>query len=178
MGSIEVICGGMFSGKTEELLRRMKRARIAKLQTDLFKPDIDTRYDDSRVVSHNNQKGAATPVGTAKEILEMIDYRVEVVGIDEAQFFDESLIEICNQLADRGVRVILAGLDMDFAGRPFGPMPHLLAIADAVTKLHAICTQCGDDACRSYRLSNQKDVVAIGANDTYEARCRRCASQS
>lgn len=174
MGSIEIICGGMFSGKTEELLRRIKRARIAKLQIILVKPDIDTRYDDTRVVSHNQQAGDAVPVRSARDILTLIDHRTEVVGIDEAQFFDEELASVCDEMANRGIRVIAAGLDMDFAGRPFGAIPHLLAIADQVSKLHAICTKCGDDACRSKRLTDQKDVVALGANDTYEARCRRC----
>ncbi len=164
----------MFSGKTEELLRRMKRARIARLETMLFKPEIDTRYDASRVVSHSELKGDAIPVSNAADILGLVDDRTEVVGVDEAQFFQNDLADICNELANRGMRVVVAGLDMDFAGRPFGSIPSLLAIADRVSKLHAICTKCGDDACRSQRLTDQKDVVALGADDTYEARCRRC----
>ena len=164
----------MFSGKTEELLRRMKRARIARLQVVLFKPEVDTRYDVSKVVSHSKLASDAIPVANASQILKFTDDRTEVVGIDEAQFFGEDLSDVCNELADKGMRVIVAGLDMDFAGRPFGPIPHLLATAEKVSKLRAICTKCGDEACRSQRLTNEKDVVALGADDAYEARCRKC----
>lgn len=154
----------------------MKRARIAKLQTVLFKPEMDTRYDTSRVVSHDRIKEDAIPIAHSSDILQHVDDRTEVIGIDEAQFFETDLTDICNELANRGMRVVVAGLDMDFAGRPFGSIPSLLAVADRVSKLHAICTQCGDDACRSKRLTDQKDIVALGADDTYEARCRRCFS--
>jgi len=164
----------MFSGKTEELLRRMKRAEIARLGTLLVKPTTDTRYDATRVVSHNRQKGDAIPIQSAKDIFDLIDHRTEVVGIDEAQFFTNDLIETVTKLANRGMRVIVAGLDLDFAARPFGPIPELLAIAEEVHKIHAICTKCGDDASRSQRLTKEDAVVALGASESYEARCRAC----
>ena len=158
-GSIEVVCGSMFSGKTEELLRRMKRAKIAKQEVEIFKPMIDTRYSDVEVVSHDRNSILCTPVEHSSNIL-LLASNVDVVGIDEAQFFDEGLAEVCQQLADQGIRVIIAGLDMDFKRNPFGPMPHLCSIADDVTKVHAICVKCGSLANYSYRLvANDKQVM-------------------
>ncbi|WP_128546540.1 thymidine kinase [Larkinella soli] len=173
-GWIEVICGSMFSGKTEELIRRLNRAIIAKLSVRIFKPLVDTRYHELNIVSHNATAIRSQPVGTAREILEQAG-NCEVVGIDEAQFFDDrEIVEVCNTLANSGKRVILAGLDMDFQGNPFGCMPHLLAIAEYVTKVHAICVVCGDIANYSYRLVPSKEKVLLGETDSYEARCRRC----
>lgn len=172
-GWIEVICGSMFSGKTEELLRRLKRARIANQKVAIYKPKKDNRYDDDNVVSHDENFMASIPVQFSKEILS-IEPDVAVVGIDEAQFFDEDLPVVCEKLAVRGVRVICAGLDMDFKGRPFGAMPHLLSIAEYITKVHAICPHCGNLATHSYRLSEEKDTILLGEKDKYEPRCRVC----
>jgi len=172
-GWIEVISGSMFSGKTEELIRRLNRAYIARQHVEIFKPAIDTRYDDTDVVSHNETSIRSTPVDFANDIL-LLSGECEVVGIDEAQFFDESLIEVCNKLAYSGKRVILAGLDMDFSGQPFGPMPQLMAMADYVTKVHAICVRCGNIAQFSYRLTKSDSQVVLGEKESYEARCRKC----
>lgn len=165
-GWIEVVCGSMFSGKTEELIRRMKRAQFAKQKVEIFKPAIDTRYAEEEVVSHDANAITSTPVPSSNNIL-ILANDVEVVGIDEAQFFDDNLPHVCNQLANRGVRVIVAGLDMDFQGRPFGPMPHLMAIAEYVTKVHAICVRTGKLAQYSYRLTESDKLVELGATDTY-----------
>lgn len=172
-GWIEVICGSMFSGKTEELIRRLKRVKIAKQQVELFKPAMDTRYGDVEVVSHDRNALMANPVPNSLQIL-LLTYGAEVVGIDEAQFFDPELPEVVSKLASRGTRVIIAGLDMDYLGKPFGPMPHLMAIADYVTKVHAICMQCGDIATHSYRKAASQNLVLLGETDSYEPRCRRC----
>ncbi|WGQ08468.1 thymidine kinase [Pedobacter gandavensis] len=172
-GSIEVICGSMFSGKTEELLRRLKRATIAKLKVEIFKPATDTRYDDRDVVSHDRNSIPSTPVDNSAAIL-LLNTDVQVVGIDEAQFFDENLPEVCNILAQRGIRVIVAGLDMDFSGKPFGPMPNLMAIAELVTKVNAICVRCGSPAAYSYRTAADQSKVLLGEKDSYEPRCRPC----
>jgi thymidine kinase len=172
-GWVEVICGSMFSGKTEELLRRLNRARIAHMRVELFKPAFDNRYHETAVVSHSRQSWPGRAVSTSLEILDMVDY-CEVVGIDEAQFFDENLPGVCNELANLGKRVVVAGLDMDFAGKAFGPMPQLLAIAEYATKVHAICVQCGATAAYSYRLSANQDQRLLGETDSYEARCRKC----
>jgi len=172
-GWIEVICGSMFSGKTEELIRRLKRAKIAGQDVEIFKPAVDKRYHDEEVVSHDSNSIPSRPVHTAKAILELSD-DVSVVGIDEAQFFDFDLTEVCEALAQRGVRVIIAGLDMDFQGKPFGPIPNLLAVAEYITKVHAICQHCGNLATHSYRLGANQDQVMLGEKDTYEARCRSC----
>ena len=172
-GWIEVICGSMFSGKTEELIRRLKRAKIANQKVEIFKPRLDNRYDDLKVVSHDANFILSTPVDNAGDILEVVG-QVNVIGIDEAQFFAEDLPDVCQKLALRGLRVIVAGLDMDFKGRPFGPMPDLLAVAEYITKVHAICQHCGNLATHSYRLSTNKDTVVVGEKDLYEARCRTC----
>ncbi len=172
-GWIEVICGSMFSGKTEELIRRLNRAIIAKQKVEIFKPALDVRYHKSQVVSHNATAIRSTPVHTAEEIFLYIG-ECDVVGIDEVQFFDNQIIEVCNRLANAGKRVIVAGLDMDYLGRPFGAMPALMAIAEFVTKVHAICIKCGAIAHYSYRLSQSKEKVLLGEKDVYEARCRRC----
>lgn len=166
-GWIEVICGSMFSGKTEELIRRLKRAKFAKQKVEIFKPKIDTRYSDEEVVSHDANAIHSTPVPSSSNIL-LLANDVEVVGIDEAQFFDDNLPEVCNQLANSGIRVIVAGLDMDFKGRPFGPMPHLLAIAEYVTKVHAICMKTGKLANYSHRVSNSDALVELGEKEMYE----------
>lgn len=172
-GSIEVICGSMFSGKTEELIRRLKRAQIAKLNVEIFKPKTDTRYDESAVVSHNANTIPSTPVENSSAIL-LLGANTQVVGIDEAQFFDDNLPDICNQLASQGIRVIVAGLDMDFKGKPFGPMPHILAIAEHITKVNAVCMQCGGPAVYSYRTINSNAKVLLGEKESYEPRCRAC----
>jgi thymidine kinase len=172
-GSIEVIAGSMFSGKTEELIRRLKRARLANQKVEIFKPKTDTRYSDREVVSHDARVIPSTPVETASSIL-LLTSNVEVVGIDEAQFFDEALVDVCNKLADSGVRVIAAGLDMDYLGKPFGPMPGLLAIAEEVTKVHAICMRCGSLASYSYRIADSDKQVLLGEKDNYEPLCREC----
>jgi thymidine kinase len=172
-GWIEVICGSMFSGKTEELIRRMKRAQIANLKTEIFKPVIDNRYDAVNVVSHDENAIVSQPVQHSQNIV-LLAHGVDVVGIDEAQFFDDGLINVCEKLALGGVRVIVAGLDMDYLGKPFGPMPQLLAVADYITKLHAICVHCGNIASISYRKTKQSGQVVIGELDIYEPRCRVC----
>jgi len=171
-GWIEVICGCMFSGKTEELIRRLNRALIAKQNVEIFKPVTDTRYHDKNIVSHNENAIRSTPVNFASDIL-LLAGDCDVVGIDEAQFFDESIVEVCNSLANNGKRVIVAGLDMDFEGRPFGPMPYLLAVAEFVTKVHAICAQTGELASYSYRLTQNSEQVMLGEKAEYEARSRR-----
>jgi thymidine kinase len=165
-GWIEVICGSMFSGKTEELIRRMKRAEFAKMKVEIFKPKIDIRYSEENVVSHDQTSIRSTAIEHSSQLL-ILASDVEVVGIDEAQFFDEGLPEVCNQLANMGVRVIIAGLDMDYLGRPFGPMPHLLAIAEFVTKVHAICVQTGNLAHHSYRISEGDNLVMLGEKESY-----------
>ncbi len=172
-GSIEVVCGSMFSGKTEELIRRLKRAKFAKLRVEIFKPSIDTRYSDNDVVSHDHTTIASTPVDSSSSILLMTG-DVDVIGIDEAQFFDNGLVDVCRTLADQGFRVIVAGLDMDFRGVPFGPMPALMAIADDVTKVHAICVRCGQPAYISHRLVAGESQVLLGETDKYEPICRCC----
>lgn len=172
-GSIEVICGSMFSGKTEELIRRMKRAQYAKQKVEIFKPEIDTRYDDVNVVSHEGNSIHSTPVPASSHIL-LLASDVDVVGIDEAQFFDAGLVDVCNQLADSGIRVIVAGLDMDYLGKPFGPIPSLLATAEHVTKVHAICMRCGNVANHSHRISDDSALVVLGETNNYEPLCRDC----
>ncbi|MFI5450682.1 thymidine kinase [Pedobacter sp. UC225_61] len=172
-GSIEVICGSMFSGKTEELIRRLKRAQIAKLNVEIFKPKTDTRYDETAVVSHDLNSIQSTPVNSSSAIL-LLGANTQVVGIDEAQFFDEDLPEVCNKLALKGIRVIIAGLDMDFLGKPFGPMPALLAIAEHVTKVNAVCMRCGSPAVYSYRTVANDAKILLGEKDSYEPRCRAC----
>lgn len=166
-GWIEVICGSMFSGKTEELIRRLKRAKIAKQRVEIFKPLIDTRYDETMVVSHDDNQIPSTPVPASANIRLLAD-GCDVVGIDEAQFFDDEIVAVCNDLANKGVRVVVAGLDMDFKGNPFGPMPNLMAIAEFVTKVHAICTKTGNLANFSHRISKSKDLVLLGERDEYE----------
>jgi thymidine kinase len=179
-GWIEVICGSMFSGKTEELIRRVKRAVIAKQRVQVFKPSIDTRYVHERVQTHGGVDFGATPVEKAADIFEKLEPDTKVVAIDEAQFFDPSITEVCDQLADRGLRVIVAGLDMDFRGEPFGPMPAAMAQAERVDKLQAICQQCGAPASRTQRLINGKPaayddpVILVGAAEVYQATCRVC----
>ncbi len=187
-GCIEVVCGSMFSGKTEELIRRVKRARLAKQRVLLFKPRIDNRYDDVRVVSHEGLKAEATPVSSSAELEAIVDQigagsgkraddavdKPQVIGIDEAQFFDDGVIQVAERLANAGMRVICAGLDQDFRGQPFGPMPALMSIAEYVTKLHAVCTRCGAAACRSQRLIGSEGQLFVGGAADYEPRCRRC----
>jgi len=172
-GWIEVICGSMFSGKTEELIRRLKRAKFANQRVEIFKPQLDTRYSTQEVVSHDSNSILSPPVDSAESIL-LLANNVEVVGIDEAQFFDMNLIRVCQMLADNGIRVIVAGLDMDYLGNPFGPMPNLMAVAEHVTKVHAICVRCGDSAQHSHRLSTSTRLVELGEKDTYEPLCRHC----
>jgi thymidine kinase len=172
-GWIEVVCGSMFSGKTEELIRRIRRAKIANLKVEIFKPAIDTRYHETDVVSHNESAIPSTPVDSSQNILLLVG-DAQVVGIDEAQFFDDELPNVAEQLALKGVRVIVAGLDMDFAMNPFGPIPKILAKADYITKLHAICVCCGDIANYSYRKVASKERVLLGETDAYEPRCRIC----
>ena len=166
-GWIEVICGSMFSGKTEELIRRLKRAQFAKQRIEIFKPTIDVRYDQEEVVSHNDNRIRSTPVPVASNIL-LLANDVDVVGIDEAQFFDDGIVAVCNDLANRGIRVIVAGLDMDFKGNPFGPMPALMATAEYVTKVHAVCTHTGNLASYSFRKASNDDLVMLGENQEYE----------
>jgi thymidine kinase len=172
-GRIEVICGSMFSGKTEELIRRLKRAKFAKQRVEIFKPAIDTRYSDENVVSHDSHSIASTPIDSSASIL-LFTSEIDVVGIDEAQFFDKGLVDVCNQLANNGVRVIIAGLDMDFRGVPFGPRPDLCAIADEVSKVHAICVKCGDLAAYSHRTVKNDKQVLLGETAEYEPLCRHC----
>lgn len=173
LGWIEVICGSMFSGKTEELIRRLRRAEIAKQKVSIFKPHLDDRFSKAHIVSHDSQRISSVQVYKAQEILEKAK-NADVVGIDEAQFFDADLVDVCQQLADRGKRVIVAGLDQDYRGKPFGPIPQLLATAEYITKTLAICMKCGNPANRSQRLSRDSQQVVVGAGDIYEARCRRC----
>jgi thymidine kinase len=173
LGWIEVVCGSMFSGKTEELIRRLNRARIARQKVEIFKPSIDKRYHEEDVVSHNANAIRSTPLQSSEEML-LFTGNCDVVGIDEAQFFDEAITDVCVKLADQGKRVIVAGLDMDFKGKPFGPLPHLMAVAEYITKLHAVCMVCGNIASFSYRLAPSRDQVLLGETDSYEARCRRC----
>ena len=172
-GWIEVVCGSMFSGKTEELIRRLKRAHIANKKVEIFKPSVDTRYDVVNVVSHDSNSIRSTPIIHSENIL-LLAEGIEVVGIDEAQFMDMELPSVCEQLAQKGIRVIVAGLDMDFEGKPFGPVPHLLSIADYITKVHAICVKCGDIAHFSYRTSQEKSKILLGEKESYQPRCRTC----
>tara|TARA_B110000003_G_C16579914_1_gene507678 strand:- start:221 stop:796 length:576 start_codon:yes stop_codon:yes gene_type:complete len=172
-GSVEVICGSMFSGKTEELLRRLKRAKFAKLNIAVFKPTVDKRYDNKKIVSHDKNKISATTIDKSEKILELFN-QADIVAVDEAQFFDYNLVNVCNKLASMGVRVIITGLDMDFLGNPFGVMPNILAIAENITKVHAICIDCGEIANNSYRKSSKKRLVQIGEKKDYKALCRSC----
>ena len=178
-GWIEVICGSMFSGKTEELIRRLRRAQIARQRIQVFKPAIDIRYAEKAIASHNGLQEQAIPVSGSEALIEAVDHTADVIAIDEIQFFDEGILEVCNYLADQGKRVICAGLDMDFTGRPFGPIPNLMAIAERVDKFQAICVVCGMPASRTQRLIEGKaaysddPVVLVGASEVYEARCRR-----
>ena len=174
MGWIEVVCGSMFSGKTEELIRRLRRAQIAKLKVQVFKPTIDSRYSENHIASHSAQKLLAKAVRSAQEILDFVEKDTQVVGIDEAQFFNQDLVSACQKIADRGIRVIVAGLDQDYRGVPFEPIPQLLAIAEYITKNNAICVVCGNPASRSQRIIPEGDRVVVGAQEAYEARCRLC----
>ena len=176
-GSVEVITGSMFSGKTEELIRRLRRAQFAGLKVEIFKPSVDKRYSEIRVVSHDDKSIVSTPVDNSSSII-LLSGDVDVVGIDEAQFFDTAIVDVCNKLADRGIRVIIAGLDMDFMGKPFGPMPALLSIAEYVTKVHAICVRCGNLAQYSFRKSDEEQVVVLGEKDKYEPLCRYCYNKA
>jgi thymidine kinase len=176
-GSIEIITGSMFSGKTEELIRRLRRAQFAGLRVEIFKPSLDKRYSETRVVSHDDKSIVSTPVDNASAILLLAD-DVDVIGIDEAQFFDSSIVEVCNRLADKGVRIIVAGLDMDFMGKPFGPMPALVSVAEYVTKVHAICMRCGNLANYSFRKSDDDRVVLLGEKNLYEPLCRNCYNKA
>ena len=176
-GWIKVIAGSMFSGKTEELIRRLKRARFAKQKVEIFKPRIEVRYSENEVVSHDDNAIQSTPVDSAANIV-LLANEVEVVGIDEAQFFDGGLVDVCNQLAYSGIRVIVAGLDMDFRGAPFGPMPQLMAVAEYVTKVHAICVRCGTLAHYTHRLSADDKLIVLGETDIYEPLCRSCFSKA
>lgn len=173
-GTLEVICGSMFSGKSEELIRRLTRARIARLRVQVFKPKLDARYSTVEVVSHGGLRLTAISVERSTEILELVDAHTEVIGIDEAQFFDPGIVDVANRLADLGKRVVVAGLDQDYLGRPFDPMPALMAVADEVTKTRAICVRCGAPASRSQRVVPSNERVVVGAAGLYEARCRRC----
>lgn len=175
-GSIEVICGSMFSGKTEELLRRLKRAEFAKLNITVFKPQVDKRYDYEKVVSHDENAIQAIAINNAKDILKLVN-DAQVIAIDEAQFFDSELIEVCTELANSGIRVIIAGLDMDFLGKPFGIMPELLAIAEHITKVHAICIDCFAIANHSFRKTDDKNIIQIGEKEEYKPLCRDCFSR-
>lgn len=175
-GWIEVICGSMFSGKTEELIRRLKRAKIANLKVEIFKPAIDVRFDAVKIVSHDENKINSTPVDSSQKLLTLAQ-NVDVIGVDEAQFFDNEIANVCDELAFRGIRVIVAGLDMDYLGNPFGQMPNLLSKADYITKLHAICVRCGNIANYSYRKVPNEEQVMLGALDVYEPRCRTCYNE-
>ena len=172
-GSIEVICGSMFSGKTEELIRRMKRAQFAKQKVEIYKPCIDVRYSEDKVVSHDSHSIPSTPIDSPAKMLELSS-DVEVVGVDEAQFFDSSIVEVVQALANKGIRVIIAGLDSVFLGKPFGPMPALMAVAEDIQKVHAICVRCGSPANHSHRLSKSEELVLLGEKDEYEPLCRHC----
>ena len=176
-GWVEVICGSMFSGKTEELIRRLNRARIAKQRVEIFKPQIDTRYSENDVVSHNENSIQSIPIQSSSQILLYMN-DVDVIGIDEAQFLDSELPSVCNYLASKGIRVVVAGLDMDFKGNPFGPIPALLATAEFVTKVHAICVRCGDLAQYSHRTASSQKLVMLGEMDSYEPLCRKCYTES
>ncbi len=173
-GHIEVICGPMFSGKSEELISRLNRVRIARQRCQIFKPKLDDRYDKKQIVTHSAQKIQAVVVNSSQELLEHIDWKAAVIGIDEVQFFDDGIVEVCEKLANSGKRVVVAGLDLDFRGQPFGPVPRLLAVAEYVTKQLAVCMKCGSLASRSQRLAPLVDTVVVGAMDLYEARCRHC----
>lgn len=175
-GWIEVICGSMFSGKTEELIRRLKRAKIARQRVEIFKPAIDRRYHEQNVVSHDERSIQSTPIEHSSQIFYYVN-EIDVVGIDEAQFFDDQLVEVCNRLADMGLRVIVAGLDQDYTGKPFGPMPGLLATAEYVDKLHAICIRCGDLAQYSHRVVKGDSLVMLGETESYEPLCRKCFNE-
>tara|TARA_B100000767_G_scaffold55168_1_gene50642 strand:- start:35 stop:613 length:579 start_codon:yes stop_codon:yes gene_type:complete len=177
LGWIEVICGSMFSGKTEELIRRLKRAEFAKQKTLIFKPNTDVRYSESKVVSHDSNEIISTPVKLSKEIIQL-SKDIDVVALDEAQFFDDGIVDVCNELANGGKRVIIAGLDMDYEGNPFGPMPNLMAIAEFVTKVHAICTKTGNLANYSHRISKSKDLVLLGEREEYEPLSRLAFKES
>lgn len=172
-GWIEVICGSMFSGKTEELIRRLKRARIAGQRVEIFKPKVDTRYGEREVVSHDNNSLLATPIADTSQLLQVAD-ETTVIGLDEAQFFEPEVVDHVIELANRGKRIVIAGLDMDFRGKPFGPICNFLAVAEYITKVHAICSHCGNLATHSYRLVQDQETVVLGEKDLYEARCRRC----
>jgi thymidine kinase len=174
LGWIEVICGSMFSGKSEELIRRLRRAQIARQRVQIFKPSMDNRYSEDHIVSHSEMKIKSQRVVQASDIIDLLDGRTQVVGIDEGQFFQMDLVAVCNKLADAGKRVIIAGLDQDFRGKPFDPMPQLLAIAEYITKTLAICVRCGAPANRTQRLVGNPDRLLVGATDAYEARCRLC----
>ena len=173
-GWLEVVCGHMFSGKTEELIRRLRLCQIAKQHVQIFKPAMDNRYDDKYITSHGDQKYLSTPVQSAKEILDQVKDPTRVVGIDESQFFSEDVVAVCEKLANRGLRVIVAGLDQDYLGKPFGPMPQLIAIADSVSKMKAVCMVCGGQATKSQRLTREDSQVVVGSGESYEARCRAC----
>ncbi len=173
-GWIEVICGSMFSGKTEELIRRIRRAEYAKQRILVFKPLIDNRYSDNQIVSHTKMSARSINIENAEEIYLHLDSAPHIVAIDEAQFFSDSIVEVANDLADKGIRVIIAGLDQDYMGKPFGPMPKLLAVAEYITKNLAICLKCGNPANRTQRLTKDSDTILVGANELYEARCRNC----
>lgn len=177
-GSIEVICGSMFSGKTEELIRRMKRAVFANQKVAIYKPSIDVRYSDTEVVSHDHHTIHSTPIKDAEEMLAAIGEGIEVVGVDEAQFFGKNIVEVVQTLANKGIRVIIAGLDTDFLGKPFGPMPALMAVAEDVQKVHAICVKCGSPAQHSHRLSKSGKLVVLGEKDIYEPLCRHCYNEA
>ena len=174
VGWIEVICGPMFSGKTEELIRRLTRAFYARQDVQTFKPKIDDRYDEESLVSHSDQRLSSHPVEDLEELRDLLTPQVEVIGIDEVQFFGDEVVEFCESMADDGRRVIVAGLDQDYRGRPFGPMPRFLSVAEYITKLMAICVRCGNPAHRSYRLAEDPQQVLVGTDEQYEARCRRC----
>jgi len=176
-GSIEVITGSMFSGKTEELIRRLRRAQFAGLRVEIFKPSLDKRYSDKKIVSHDEKSINSTPVDNPSAIL-LLSGGVDVIGIDEVQFFDNSIVDVCNRLADDGQRILIAGLDMDFMGNPFGPMPALLSIAEYITKVHAICMRCGNLAQYSFRKSEEEQVVLLGEKNLYEPLCRSCYNQA
>jgi thymidine kinase len=173
-GWIEVICGPMFSGKSEELMRRIRRAEIAKLRIQLFKPILDDRYSETEIVSHSQQRMSSRSVSSSQHIVQEVADKTEVIGIDEVQFFDDGIVDVCNKLADLGKRVVVAGLDQDFRGKPFSPMPELMAVAEYVTKQLAICVRCGNPASHTQRLTENCSTIVVGAQGTYEARCRRC----
>lgn len=173
-GWIEVVCGPMFSGKTEELIRRLRLAQIAKQRIQIFKPALDDRYEENFITSHSDQRFVCQPVRTSRDILERVSDTSRVVGVDEAQFFDDQIVDVCGKLADRGMRVIVAGLDQDYLGKSFGPMPQLLAVAESILKLKAVCIVCGGEATKSQRLTDENATVSVGSGEKYEARCRAC----